>query len=182
MAKADKTRHALSIEQLNAVDLLVTGKSDREVAEVVGVSRQTVCGWRLYDPYFQAELNKRRKEVWGASVDRLRSLLPKALEVLERELEGGDNSLRAALRVLEMANFASLTQHVGSEDPQAIIDDEARQRRPDPVEEILTPRVSDEERMRVLADLQAKQAQAHDLATPPERPAEAPRSREAGGS
>ena len=126
MAKADKTRHALSVEQLNAVDLLVTGKSDREVAKVVGVSRQTVCGWRLYDPYFQAELNKRRKEVWGASLDKLRSLLPKALEVVERELEGGDNSLRAALKVLEMANFAGLTRDVGSEDPEEIIDDGAR--------------------------------------------------------
>ena len=63
MAKPDKTRQELSIEQLNAIDLLATGKSDREVAEVVGVSRQTVCAWRLYDPYFRAELNKRRNEL-----------------------------------------------------------------------------------------------------------------------
>src|SRR5215207_9575776 len=138
MAKADKIRHALSIEQLNAVDLLVTGKSDREVAEAVGVSRQTVCGWRLYDPYFQAELNKRRKEVWGASLDKLRSLLPKALEVVERELEGGDNSLGAALKVLQMANIAGLTRDVGSADPEEIIDDGARRRRLDPLQEIVS--------------------------------------------
>ncbi len=46
MAKPDKERQSLSIEQQNAIDMLVLGKSDREVAEAVGVSRQTVCGWR----------------------------------------------------------------------------------------------------------------------------------------
>lgn len=41
--KPDTTRHALTVVQLNAVDLLVTGKTDQEAAETVGVSRQTVC-------------------------------------------------------------------------------------------------------------------------------------------
>jgi hypothetical protein len=133
MARPDKTRQELTIEQLNAIDLLVTGQSDREVAEAVGVSRQTICGWRLYDPYFRAELNKRRKEIWGESVDRLRSMLPKALEVLERELDGGPNSWRAALKVIEMAGFSTAkggygTMGVGPDDPDEIINAEERER------------------------------------------------------
>src|SRR5688500_13203893 len=52
----------LSVAQLNAVDLLVTGTGDREVAEAVGVTRQTVCGWRNHDPAFVAALNARRLE------------------------------------------------------------------------------------------------------------------------
>jgi len=87
MAKPDKSRHIeLSIEQLNAVDLLVVGKTDLAVAEAVGKSRQTICAWRLFHPDFRAELNKRRREVWGASADKLRSLLPQALGVIEQEL------------------------------------------------------------------------------------------------
>jgi hypothetical protein len=160
MTKPDKTRRELSIEQLNAIDLLVTGKSDREVAEVVGISRQTVCGWRLYDPYFQAELNKRRKEIWGESVDRLRSLLPKALEVLERELEPGPNSWRAALKVLELAGFANAksghgAMDVGPDDPDEIVDAEAR-RRDAALLQNMMGNVSEDSRRRVLADLEVK--------------------------
>jgi hypothetical protein len=59
VTKPDKTGH-LTVAQENAIDALVLGKSDREAAEVAGVARQTVTGWRLHHPYFQAELNRRR--------------------------------------------------------------------------------------------------------------------------
>jgi FixJ family two-component response regulator len=36
----------LSVEQEHAIDGLVTGKTDRETAEAVGVSRRTVQPWR----------------------------------------------------------------------------------------------------------------------------------------
>ena len=137
MTKPDKTRHSLSTEQLNAIDLLVTGKRDREVAEAIGVSRQTVCGWRQRNAHFQAELNRRRNEIWGASVDQLRSLLPQAVAVVARALESGEKELVAALKVLEMAGFTARTRDlssigVGSEDPEeirAIMEAAARLRR-----------------------------------------------------
>lgn len=44
MAKSDKNGQ-LNIEQENAIDLLIQGKSDREVAEAIGVARQTVNQW-----------------------------------------------------------------------------------------------------------------------------------------
>lgn len=123
MAKPDKTGHpALSVEQANAVDLLVVGKTDQEVAAAVGVSRQTVCGWRLYHPDFQAALNKRRREVWGAAADKLRSLLPKALEVLERELQDGD--VKVALDIVKLAGIQ--LGSIGPHDPDAIVAAEAR--------------------------------------------------------
>jgi hypothetical protein len=125
MTKADKNGRAeLSIEQANAIDLLVVGKTDQEVATAVGVSRQTVCGWRLYHPDFQAELNKRRREVWGAAADKLRSLLPKALEVLERELEEGD--VKVALDIVKLAGVQ--ISNIGPHDPEEIVATEARTR------------------------------------------------------
>ena len=48
-------------ELMARVEVLVIGKTDQEVAEAVGKSRQTVCVWRLYHPIFRAELNKRRR-------------------------------------------------------------------------------------------------------------------------
>ena len=51
----------LSVEQLNAIDILVLGKTDQETATTVGVARETVNRWRNENPYFAAELNKQRK-------------------------------------------------------------------------------------------------------------------------
>ncbi|WP_304459407.1 phBC6A51 family helix-turn-helix protein [Alicyclobacillus sendaiensis] len=87
MTNAVKTR-PLSVEQENAIDLLLCGKSDREVAEKVGVARQTVWEWRNRNPEFIAALNARRQEVWGSHVERLRQLVAKAIDVLEENLDG----------------------------------------------------------------------------------------------
>src|SRR5919108_5375055 len=65
--------HGPTAAQQRAVELLVAGRSDREAAEALGVSRVTVTRWRLYDPCFQVELNRRRDELWAAAADRLRS-------------------------------------------------------------------------------------------------------------
>ena len=93
MTKYDNSRqaHELSIEQENAIDLLITGKSDGETGKTVGVARQTVWNWRNNDPYFKAELNKRRQELWSASLDRMRSLAADALDVLEEDLQQTDD-------------------------------------------------------------------------------------------
>jgi len=44
----------LTPEQLNAIDLLILGKTDREVAEIVGVRRETITKWHK-NPFFSAE-------------------------------------------------------------------------------------------------------------------------------
>jgi len=93
MTKPDKTGQ-LSIEQQNAIDLLIQGKSDRETAELVGVTRQTVTGWRNEHALFAAELNQHRQEVWGSQVERLRGLVSKAVDTIEANLDSEDDSAR----------------------------------------------------------------------------------------
>lgn len=131
MAKAGRKRQGippLAIEQLNAIDQLVLGLSDREVAEKVGVARQTVTSWRLYHPGFQAELNKRRKEVWGASSDRLRSLLPNALDRIEKALldDNNPNSWRTAIELLKATGLHAGSGHsldeIGDDDPDKLVE------------------------------------------------------------
>jgi hypothetical protein len=97
----------LSLTQESAVDLLAAGKNDREVGEALGLSRVTVTKWRLYHPEFQAALNARRYEVWGAGVDRLRSLIPQALDALGEALNTPTMALRlkAAETVLELVQL-----------------------------------------------------------------------------
>jgi hypothetical protein len=144
------------------LDLLLCGETDRSVAEAIKVSRGTVTKWRNYDPHFQAELNSRRAELFGSSVDRLRNLLPRALDALEEELLHGKQRGRVALEILRLAGLdragpktSSLeTYGVGPTDPDVIIDARARAQRHDPVDDLLHgDPVTDRERHAVLESL-----------------------------
>jgi hypothetical protein len=112
----------LTVAQQNAVDLLAGGKNDTETAELLRLARPTVTKWRLYDPVFQAALNARRAEVWGAGVDRLRSLIPQALDALAGALEHGDPAARvkAAGVVLHLAGLPAPVPS-GPTTPEAIL-------------------------------------------------------------
>jgi len=124
----------LTQQQYNALDLLIAGRSDREAAEQVGVERETVTRWRLYNPAFQAGLNRRREEIWGSCIDRMRSLLLKALEATEEVLADGGNPSRAKV-ALELVKAAVLHSQSGSsfkvsgpQEPELIVDEIARRR------------------------------------------------------
>lgn len=100
--KSDKTRQ-LSQEQQNAIEHLLQGKSDRAVAEAVGVSRQTVSEWKNHDVLFIAELNRQRSEMWWEAHQRLKSLANRALDVVEMHLDSDDPkaALGAAKYILQ---------------------------------------------------------------------------------
>lgn len=119
--KSYKREQGLTTAQLNAIDLLVTGKTDQEVADIIGVNRVTVTKWRNYDIYFQAELNKRRKEIWGASIDKIRALVPKAMERLEKEVDG-ENGWKVALAVIKLVGIESKNiKEIGHDEADKIL-------------------------------------------------------------
>jgi hypothetical protein len=122
--KADKSRQAwaykpLSVEQESAIDLLVMGKSDGEVGDAVGVTRQTVWGWRHDHPLFLATLNRRRQDLWRAPQERLRSLAMKAVENLAQAVEEG--KLHASLELLKAIGLYGQVPPIGPTDPEAIL-------------------------------------------------------------
>lgn len=125
MAKSDTTRQ-LSLEQENAIDLLIQGKSDREVAEAVNVSRQTVNQWQNHDAVFIAALNARRYEIWGSQTERLRSLISQAVDVLDSDLSSEDLRLRqsAAVHILKAVGlYGADLKPTGETSPDAIESD-----------------------------------------------------------
>jgi hypothetical protein len=117
---ARSNAHGLTLPQQNAVDLLAAGKNDTETAEALGLSRVTVTRWRLYSPEFRAALADQRAAIWGASADRLRALLPKALDALADALEHADDKATVALAVLKLAGPLPLVP-TGPTDPEDIL-------------------------------------------------------------
>lgn len=112
----------LDDRQRRAVDLLAAGVTASEVAAQLGVDRVTVWRWRR-EPAFIAELNARRVELWEASRDRFRALLPQAADVFGQALADGD--VRAALALVKLAGLGEFGW-VGPTDVEAIAAEERR--------------------------------------------------------
>jgi hypothetical protein len=104
--KANGADARLTPQQGAAVDLLTSGKTLTDTAAALEVDRATVSGWVNHHPPFIAALNSRRQELWESQVETLRGLLPKALAVLQQELEG-DTPLPAAIQVLKSCGLAT---------------------------------------------------------------------------
>ena len=102
--KCDTIRQILPISQEKAITFILGGFTDQQVAEQVGVVRQTVWRWRNQDPDFIAELNERRQELWAAQKERLRSMIEPALDALEERVKKSnyptDYRLSAAVHIL----------------------------------------------------------------------------------
>ena len=92
----------LTPEQLNAIDLLILGKTDREVSELIGVRRETVTKWHK-NPFFTAELNVKRDALWIDSKLRLRALASEAVNVLTNGLHSSDEkiAITSAVHILK---------------------------------------------------------------------------------
>jgi hypothetical protein len=101
-----KNHDVLSDRQRAAIELLVVGKSFRDVAEQVHVTPRTVYAWRQ-DESFRAEVERRRREVWDIAAERLRGLIHPALDVLEEQVhdEYDRARVRAAGMILRLADL-----------------------------------------------------------------------------
>ncbi|MHB8993708.1 MAG: hypothetical protein ACYC63_00490 [Armatimonadota bacterium] len=108
----------LTVEQQRAIDLLLQGKSEREVAAQVGVARQTVSIWCNHHPAFQAELHRQRQELWSAQTERLRGLVSKAVDVLEEDLAAVDPRLRQSAAVHILKSVGSTVSQMAALDQQ----------------------------------------------------------------
>jgi hypothetical protein len=134
----------LSQEQVDAIDYLLKGQSDRAAAEAVGVDRQTIWDWRNNDPLFIAELNRQRVEHWSEAHERLKSLANRALDVVEQQLNSGDPkaALVAAKYVLQGTRLLGDTDLSirGPTTPRAVIRDKLKKEAWEEVEAEHTPR------------------------------------------
>ncbi len=121
----------LTPEQLNAIDLLILGKTDREVAEAVGVRRETVTKWHK-NPFFSAELSIRREELWSDAKLRLKSLAQEAVNVLTRGLSSQDEkvAITAAVHILKTVGlYGEVKQDFGPDTPEEAVWKQAVERK-----------------------------------------------------
>ena len=97
--------HGLSQQQLNAIGHILVGASDAETSKKIGVARETITRWRLYDDTFRAELDRNRRGLWEGALDAVRASLPQAAHTLYQQLQISSTRGRLALDFLTRAGL-----------------------------------------------------------------------------
>ena len=109
----------LTEQQAHAADLVAEGKSLGDVAAAIGAAAATVSEWQADNPAFIAEVNRRRREAWATAQDRLRALVPQALDALAQAVEAGD--LKASVEVLKAVGvYGKVPAPGGQTDPELV--------------------------------------------------------------
>ena len=116
--KTAKPRRQSATRKEQALALLAAGESVAATARALKIAPRTVFRWRE-DPKFQTALAALLAEIEGEARDRLKALVPKAVDLLNRELAGrGHTAIRASREVLDRV-LGKPTQHLEVEDDPA---------------------------------------------------------------
>ncbi|MBP9115194.1 MAG: hypothetical protein KBF89_02490 [Acidimicrobiia bacterium] len=108
----------LSPKQTMALDLLLQGQGITAVSKEIGVDRSTIYRWQG-DVNFEAEKNKKARELRDATNARLVQLAEKSLSVVDDALESGD--AKVALSVLKGIGYLNGSiSPIGPADPEQL--------------------------------------------------------------
>ena len=104
MTKGDKR---LSGPQQKAINLFLAGMNDTDVAEELGLARQTVNKWRNKNQNFGVKLEQQQRELNKESRQQLSALVSRSVEVLGQSLESENERIRqsTAVHVLKATGF-----------------------------------------------------------------------------
>ena len=95
--------NATRANQTRAIQLILQGKNNQQIADAIGVSRQTVSFWQNQDEKFKADLNDEIKGWQDAQRAKFASVIDTAYESLISLLQSDDPQIRlkAAVEVLK---------------------------------------------------------------------------------
>jgi len=119
-AKPDKTRQLNAVilepKQEKAVELMLAGVSDTEIAKKLKVTRQTVNYWRNQDIDFIYELKMRRDQLWESNRDETSNLYKLAVEEIKKSLKSKDPKIRLQV-AMQIVRLPALQENLKNKAP-----------------------------------------------------------------
>lgn len=108
----------LEPQQVEAVGLLLSGKTITETAAALGVARETVSRWRHTDAAFEALYNEGLRSTWEAGRVRLEEARGKAIARLVELVDSEEPAvaLKAAMALVRL----DIPEPKGSVNPEHI--------------------------------------------------------------
>ena len=110
-------------KQEKALELMIKGVNDLEVAKKIGVTRQTISNWRHKDAVFVSTLEEARIALREKHKDSLNRLVDKAIAELEKLIDEDDPKIRIQVikLVLSMAGLKENLKEDNSQSKEEII-------------------------------------------------------------
>jgi hypothetical protein len=93
--------------QFRAIDLIIQGLKDTQIAHALGINRKTLWQWKTHDDNYRKALTEARTNLHGSTSDRCQNIAQKATAVLAEFLDEdveANNRLRAAQILLSAAS------------------------------------------------------------------------------
>ena len=97
--KKDPDPEGLNEDQIRAIPLIIEGKTDAQVGEAIGKSRETINRWRNQNKDFIKELKKARDAYLDSQIMALSATARKAITVLENLLDSEDEKIRTRVAI-----------------------------------------------------------------------------------
>ena len=97
--KKDPDPEGLNEDQIRAIPLIIEGKTDAQVGEAIGKSRETINRWRNQNEDFIKELKKARDAYLDSQIIALSATARKAITVLENLLDSEDEKIRTRVAI-----------------------------------------------------------------------------------
>jgi len=118
----------LKSHHYQAIELILSGKSDQEIGDELNLARETVNRWKNSNYHFMAELNRRRAILWDSASDRLRAMVDMAIDIIYEELlSNGD--FKTAMEFLKAIGiYGQVNKPSGQTDPRMMIIDDAHEK------------------------------------------------------
>jgi uncharacterized protein YjcR len=107
----------LDTKKERMIELYFEGKTDGEIAEALGVRRETVNQWKHHDAEVVAEINRIIEERKQRFQTRMNKLIEKSFGVLEKSLDDGEVSVKVAMEILKLAGSAGLIKSIYEHGP-----------------------------------------------------------------
>lgn len=98
----------MDAKKMRMIELYFEGKTDSEIAQALGVRRETVNQWRHHDPKVISKMNRVIEERKQEFKNHMNSLLEKSFRVLEKSLDDKEVSVKVAMEILKLAGNAGL--------------------------------------------------------------------------
>jgi hypothetical protein len=89
-------------QQKVAIDMILRGKKLKDVAENLGIHPGTLWRWRRHDLEFRRTLALASQRALMFSIEQLRQLVPKAVDIVHSQVESGD--FPAAIQLLRLVH------------------------------------------------------------------------------
>jgi transposase-like protein len=116
MSEETNLKDDLDEKQERALEMIILGEKDVEIAATLGINRTTIYRWRKYDMQFMRALEERQALMREMAQNGLLELTEGALEAVREALKDKDNRVRlqAARLVLDLLNVKKQEEKKGS--------------------------------------------------------------------